>query len=136
MKAAKHVMMAQKQRALFNKKKEEAYNDRDKSKKERVFTFVADYSQNMYLPSFREAQPGETYYYSPVNGYCFGVVGASCRPSQLYAHVYLEDTGKKGGDNVASMLWKQLILKGLIPQDHLIPATAAKEINLVLREVE
>jgi hypothetical protein len=131
MKAAKHVMMAQKQRALFNKKKEEAYNDRDKSKEERVFTFVADYSQNMYLPSFREAQPGETYYYSPVNGYCFGVVDASCRPSQLYAHVYLEDTGKKGGDNVASMLWKQLILKGLIPQDHSIPATAAKEINLV-----
>jgi hypothetical protein len=129
--AAKHVMMAKAQRDLFNDKKQQAYDDRDKPKEERVFTFVADYSQNMYLPNFAGAQPGETYYYSPVNGYCFGVVDASCRPSQLNAHIYLEDQGRKGGDNVASLLWKQLKLKGLIPEDNSKPTTAAKELNLV-----
>jgi hypothetical protein len=44
----------------------------------------------------------------------------------------LEDVGKKGGDNVASMLWKQLKLSGLVPQDNSKPATAAKEINIVM----
>jgi len=131
--AAKHVMMAQKQRELFNWKKEFAYIDRvaEKEKHQSMFTFVADYAQNMYLPSFQGAQPGETYYYSPVNAYCFGVVDASFRPSQLNAHIYLEDVGRKGGDNVASMLWKQLQLKGLIPEDNTKPATAAKELNLI-----
>jgi len=129
--AAKHVMMAKAQRELFNLKKQQAFEDKDKPVDERVFTFVADYSQNMYLPNFAGSQPGETYYYSPVNGYCFGVVDASCQPSQLNAHIYLEDVGKKGGDNVASMLWSQLKIKGLIPEDNSKPATAAKELNLV-----
>jgi hypothetical protein len=81
--AAKHVMMAQKQRELFNMKKHHAYVSRlaEKEKDQSIFTFVADYAQNMYLPSFQGAQPGETYYYSPVNAYCFGVVDASLRPS-------------------------------------------------------
>ena len=130
--AAKHVEMAKLQRELFNKKKEEAFNDRNKPKEDRVYTLVADYAQNMYLPNFASSQPGATYYYSPLNEYCFGVVDASTRPSKLYGHVYLEDLGKKGGDNVASMLWKQLKILGLIPQDNSKPATAAKELNIVM----
>jgi len=129
--AAKHVKMAKLQRLLFNRKKDEAFEDRDKAKEERVFTFVADYSQNMYLPNFAEAQPGETYYYSPLNAYCFGVVDASTRPSKLSAHIYLEDLGKKGGDNVASLLWKQLQLNRLVPTDNSKPSIPAKEINFV-----
>ena len=129
---AKHVEMAQLQRILFNKKKDIAFLDKDKPKEDRVFTFVADYAQNMYLPNFASSQPGATYYYSPLNEYCFGVVDGSTRPSKLYGHIYLEDLGKKGGDNVASMLWKQLKMSGLIPQDNSRPATAAKEINLVM----
>jgi len=124
--------MAKLQRELFNRKKDQAFADRLKAKDDRVFTFVADYSQNMYLPNFAGAQPGETYYYSPLNAYCFGVVDVSTRPSKLFAHTYLEDLGKKGGDNVASMLWKQLKLSGLLPEDSSSrPTTAAKEINFV-----
>jgi hypothetical protein len=129
---ARHVEMAQKQRILFNNKKDIAFLDKDKPKEDRVFTFVADYAQNMYLPNFASSQPGATYYYSPLNAYCFGVVDASTRPSKLYGHIYLEDIGKKGGDNVASMLWKQLKMSGLIPEDNTKPATVAKEINIVM----
>jgi hypothetical protein len=129
--AAKHVKMAKVQRELFNLKKDEAYSDRDKPKQERTFTFVADYSQNMYLPNFAGSQPGETYYYSPLNAYCFGVVDASQRPAKLFAHTYLEDLGKKGGDNVASLLWKQLKYSGLVPEDNSKPDSAANEINFV-----
>ena len=129
---AKHVEMARKQRELFNNKKDLAYLDNNLAKEDRVFTLVADYAQNMYLPNFASSQPGATYYYSPLNEYCFGVVDASERPSKLYGHVYLEDLGKKGGDNVASMLWKQLKILGLIPDDNSRPATAAKEINLLM----
>jgi hypothetical protein len=129
---AKHVEMAQKQRILFNNKKDIAFLDKDKPKEDRVFTFVADYAQNMYLPNFASSQPGATYYYSPLNEYCFGVVDGSTRPFTLYAHVYLEDLGKKGGDNVASMLWKQLKMSGLIPEDNSKPSIAAKEINIVM----
>jgi hypothetical protein len=129
---AKHVEMAQKQRELFNNKKDDAFLDEDEPKEKRVFTLVADYAQNMYLPNFASSQPGATYYYSPLNEYCFGVVDASKRPSKLYGHVYLEDLGKKGGDNVASMLWKQLQILELVPKDNTKPATAAMEINLVM----
>jgi hypothetical protein len=129
---ARHVEMAQKQRILFNQKKDIAFLDKDKVKEERVFTLVADYAQNMYLPNFASSQPGATYYYSPLNTYCFGIVDGSTRPSKLYGHVYLEDLGKKGGDNVASMLWKQLKLMKLIPENNTKPATAAKEINIVM----
>ena len=129
---ARHVEMAQLQRILFNNKKDIAWLDKDKPKEDRVFTFVADYAQNMYLPNFASSQPGATYYYSPLNTYCFGVVNGSTRPSKLFGHIYLEDRGKKGGDNVASMLWKQLKLSGLVPEDNTKPATAAKEINIVM----
>jgi hypothetical protein len=129
---ARHVEMAQKQRILFNQKKDIAFADKDKQREERVFTLVADYAQNMYLPNFASSQPGATYYYSPLNAYCFGVVDASTRPSKLYGHIYLEDLGKKGGDNVASMLWKQLKLIDLIPENNGRPSAPAKELNIVM----
>jgi hypothetical protein len=129
---ARHVEMAQLQRILFNNKKDIAFLDKDKPKEDRVFTLVADYAQNMYLPNFASGQPGATYYYSPLNAYCFGVVDGSTRPSKLYGHVYLEDIGKKGGDNVTSMLWKQLKILGLIPEDNTKPSIAAKELNIVM----
>ena len=125
---ARHVEMAQLQRILFNNKKDIAFLDKDKPKEDRVFTLVADYAQNMYLPNFASSQPGATYYYSPLNAYCFGVVDGNTRPSKLYGHVYFEDIGKKGGDNVTSMLWKQLKILGLIPEDNTKPSIAASSI--------
>lgn len=68
----------------------------------------------MNIPNFSAEQPGATYYYSPLSVYPFGVVDCSTEPSELTAHVFYEGEGKKGGNSVASMIWKQLELSGLI----------------------
>jgi hypothetical protein len=106
--AAEHVKAAKLQRELFNaKKKQPGRSSREQACTERVHTFVCDYSQNLYLPSFAAEQPGETYYYSPMNVYCFGMVEAAS--DELTAMCYLEEEGKKGSNNVASMLWEHLV---------------------------
>ena len=134
--AAKHVMMAKKQRELFNIKKDlatvDAISHPPTPDEHKVLCFVADYAQNMDIPSFRSEQPGETYYYSPLNDYCFGIVDCSHDPCLLTAYNYTEDYAKKGGNNVASMLWIHLCSKKLLPN----PTTdfahkPIKEINLV-----
>jgi hypothetical protein len=108
-KAAEHVKAAKLQRELFNAKKKAARQDLEENKPhpERVHTFVCNYSQNLCLPSFAAEQPGETYYYSPMNVYCFGMVEAAS--DELTAMCYLEEEGKKGSNNVASMLWEHLV---------------------------
>ena len=124
-KAARHVSMARKQRELFNAKKELAKSTATLPARDRVYTFVADFAQNMYLPNFAAEQPGATYYYSPLNVYPFGIVDASKTPTELTAHVFYEGEAKKGGNSVASMLWKQLKMKGLMNGE------CVKEINFV-----
>ena len=124
-KAAHHVMMAKKQRDFFNTKKELAKSTAHLPQEERVFTFVADFAQNMYIPNFAAEQPGATYYYSPLNVFPFGIVDGSTDPTQLTAHVFYEGECKKGGNSVASMLWKELEMKGLMN------GRCAKEINFV-----
>ena len=125
--AAKHVDMARQQRQLFVRKKAEAKEDATKQviQEERCYTFVADFAQNMYLPNFASEQPGATYYFSPLNVYPFGVVDPSGEESQLLVHIYIEGEAKKGGNAVASMIWKTLNMKGLIN------GKTAKEINIV-----
>ena len=99
---------------------------------------MADYAQNSYVPTFNSEQQGETYFYYPANCHVFGVAYASHQPTKLAAHAYTEFDGKKGGNNVAGLLWKQFKLDGLVPQ--VDPTTQdivdkdyvpAKEINLV-----
>ena len=129
--ASEHVQMAKEQRDKFIEQKNSARATKDKPKGERVVTFVCDYSQNLYLPNFGSEQPGETYYYSPLNVYVFGMV--DCSVNKLQAHVYLEGEGKKGGNNVASMVWWQLQHQGLlIPFDQELPSSwiPLKELNL------
>jgi hypothetical protein len=70
--------------------------------------FFCDYCQNLGLPHFGGEQPGDTYYYSPLNVFCFGNVDASCSPEELYAYGYSEDVGAKGGNNVALLPMKAL----------------------------
>ena len=125
--AAKHVAMAKEQRQLFVRKKAEAREDAIKGipQEQRTYTFVADFAQNMYLPNFASEQPGATYYFSPLNVYPFGVVDPSGEQSQLIAHIYIEGEAKKGGNAVASMIWKTLRGKGLL-NGH-----TAKKINVV-----
>ena len=104
--AARHVEMAQRQRQLYQTKKKEAIDSHLLPASERVLCYVADNAQNMCLPNFASEQPGATYYYSPFNVYVFGVVDAS--KDSLTAYMYPEDIGKKGGNNVASLLMKHL----------------------------
>jgi hypothetical protein len=56
-----------------------------------INTLIADYSQNMSLPWFGSNQPGDTYYYTPLIIFIFGVVDVShLDGDHLYAHVYKE----------------------------------------------
>jgi hypothetical protein len=65
---------------------------------------MGDFSQYHPLPHFRAAQPGETYYYSPLGIFIFGLIDLSMKPTKLEARVYHEGEGKKGGNNVALMV--------------------------------
>ena len=72
----------------------------------RKFSYCSDYCQNMDLPHFGSEQPGETYYYSPLNISCFGVTDLST--DVLDSFIYHEGEGKKGGNNVCSLIFKKL----------------------------
>jgi hypothetical protein len=103
--AASHVDKQKKQRDLFNELKAQARSYLDKPKPLQVRTFVADFAQNMGVPNFAAEQPGKAYYLSPLNAFVFGVVDCCTDKTTLAAHTYFETDGKKGGNNVASMLW-------------------------------
>jgi hypothetical protein len=88
--AAKHVEMARAQRQLFVAKKLEAKAKVNLPQEERTYTYVCDFTQNMYLPNFAAEQPGATYYFSPLNVYPFGIVDCGMEPSELTAMVFAE----------------------------------------------
>ena len=115
LKAAAHVKSAIAQRNLANNKVQQAIDDMlaEVPHQQRTYTFIADYCQNFGLPYFGSEQPGETYYFSPLNVNCFGVVDVTLN-NHLHAFVYDEGTGKKGGNNVASLLMKLFESKGLL----------------------
>jgi hypothetical protein len=63
----------------------------------RRYCLVGDYCQNMNAPHFGSKPPGATYYFSPLNVYCFGMVDVAAGTNlKLYAHIYHEGKGKKG----------------------------------------
>ena len=76
--------------------------------------FVGDYCQNMGLPHFGNEQPGETYYYSPLGIYIFGIVNYATE--KMNAYVYHEGVGAKGGNNVCSLVYKNLEDCGIIKE--------------------
>lgn len=109
LKAAKHVEMARIQRQYYQDAKTLSRTTAHLPPSQRSLCIVADYAQNMGVPSFGYEQPGETYYYSPMNAYCFGVVDCTVTlEDHLHAYIYMEDQAKKGGNNVASLLWLHL----------------------------
>ena len=67
------------------------------------YCIVADYCQNAGIPNFGCQQPGNTYYYSPLAMYCFGICDASAVPEELNAFRYTEDQGLKVGNILASL---------------------------------
>jgi hypothetical protein len=121
-----HVRMAKVQRELVNRKIALARETRDYDHSDRTYTFIVDYGQNMELPMFGHEQPGDTYYFSPLTIYNLGVVDVSHpEGDHLYCHIYKEGDGKKGGNNVSSLLMKTLQFLSLLKD------SAGKELNVV-----
>jgi hypothetical protein len=114
--AAEHVKMARTQRMLYQQKVDDAVQDAKVGRphNERRYTFVVDYGQNMELPMFNKEQPGVTYYYSPLSIYNLGMVNHAHVyddgrvTEHLHVHVYHEGIGKKGANNVSSLIMKTL----------------------------
>lgn len=71
---------------------------------ERTVLFFFDYAQTVECPFFGFEQPGDTYYYSPLSMNIFGVADSCDEQETLYTFCYHEGQGRKGGNNVASML--------------------------------
>ena len=86
----------------------------------------------MEIPVFNEEQPGPTYYFSPVGVYNLGVVHHAhvydngTIGKHMYAHVYNEAVGKKGANNVASLIVKTLRQLHLLRDD-----SAGGELNII-----
>ena len=96
----------------------------NKDHSESVYTFVVDYGQNMELPSYRgDSLSNSTYYFSPLSVFNFGVVNHAHvyhdgRVSEhMHAHVYHEGVGKKGANNVASLIIKTLRHLNILCED-------------------
>jgi hypothetical protein len=117
--AAKHCCNAKGQREYFNRLTAEAKeaNYEGMAHIVRRWVLVADYCQNMGIPHFGGEQPGKTYYFSPLSCYCFGAADPLCEQDRLYANLYHEGQGQKGGNNVASLLFKVLKHIGALKED-------------------
>jgi hypothetical protein len=132
--AAEHVKMARAQRALYQAKVADAVADATEGKDhaERRYTFVVDYGQNMELPVYNKEQPGITYYYSPLSIYNLGMVDHAHVyddgrvKEHMHCHVYHEGVGKKGANNVASLIVKTLRGLNLLRED-----SVGGELNIV-----
>jgi hypothetical protein len=127
--AVKHVKMARAQCVLVNEKMSKAKEDAAANTihSERVHTFIVDYGQNMALPWFGTSQLGDTYYYTLLTIFNLGVVDVSHPDGEhLYCHLYKEGDGKKGGDNVASLLMKTLRQLNVLQE-----GCREKELNVV-----
>jgi hypothetical protein len=72
---------------------------------------------------YNKEQPGCTYYFSPMSVYNLGVVNHAhvyndgWTSEHLHSHVYTEGIGKKGANNVASLLLKMLQKLNLLCKD-------------------
>jgi uncharacterized protein YnzC (UPF0291/DUF896 family) len=131
---AVHIKMARVQRSLYQEKVSEAIADAKAgvAHTSRRYTFVVDYGQNMELPVFNTQQPGCTYYYSPLSVYNLGMVNHAHEyedgtvKEHMYAHVYHEGVGKKGANNVASLIVKTLRQLNLLRDD-----SVGGELNII-----
>ena len=63
-----------------------------------------DYAQNLQLTCFGEDQPGDTFYFSPLNIHVFGIVNHSPEHDQMHGYLHHEGEGKKGTYNIASLI--------------------------------
>jgi hypothetical protein len=92
-------------------KEDHAKNVRHANKR---YCLICDYAQNLGIPYFGSEQPGNTYYHSPLTLHLFGIVDISRSPNRLDCYCYHEFTGKKGSNNVASLLMNYLFEHGML----------------------
>lgn len=117
MEAQQHVKDATTQREYANMKMNEAKSFKQTATwEDKKDCLVADYCQNLSMPHQGMTQPGDTYYFSPLTVNCFGTADASFDKPQMRAYVYHEGEGKKGGNNVASLLYKDLYDRGWVDE--------------------
>ena len=109
----KHTDAWMAQRTYVQKNAAEAKNDLENNVTwpNRHDCAVGDYCQNLGMPHFGGEQPGDTYYFSPLTINVFGICDYATK--HLNAYVYTEAEGKKGGNNVASLVHKFLTQKGV-----------------------
>ncbi len=99
---------------------------------DRRYIFVVDYGQNMELPVYNQEQPGVTYYYNSLSVYNLGVVNHAHEyptdegKEHMYVHIYHEGVGKKGANNVASLIMKMQRRLNLLRKD-----SACGELNII-----
>ena len=75
---------------------------------------IVDFCQNVQLPSHKKDQPGEIYFFVPLNIYVLGVVDCNSEKSYLHAYMYTEVEGGKGVNLVVSLIMKYLFDQGLL----------------------
>ena len=75
---------------------------------------IVDFCQNVQLPSHKKDQPGETYFFVPLNIYVLGIVDRNSEKLYIHAYMYTEAEGGKGGNLVASLIMKYLFDRGLL----------------------
>ena len=75
---------------------------------------IVDFYQNVQLPSHKKDQPGETYFFVPLNIFVLGIVYCNSKKDHLHANMYTEAEGGKGGNLVASMIMRYLFDRGLL----------------------
>ena len=75
---------------------------------------IVDFCQNVQLPSHKKDQPGETYFFVPLNIFVLGIVDCNSKKDHLHAYMYTEAEGGKGGNLVASLIMKYLFDQGLL----------------------
>ena len=128
-KAALHVEQAKDQRRLCNERIGEAENDYSAGvphgKARRCL--VVDYCQNVDMPQLGANQPGKTYYLSPLRVFVFGIVNCGLSGGTLDAYVYHEGEGRKGGNNVASMIMLFLEKQGWLSSE-----TAGEQLTIIM----
>ena len=111
-----HVTMAIAQREYVREIEEKAMETKALGHEYRYYALIGDYAQNTGVPGFGGEQPGETYYFSPLWAYLFGLCDLSAESKELTGYCYHEGQGKKGMNNVVSLVMKHLHDKDIIKQ--------------------
>ena len=76
--------------------------------------------QNLSLPNLEGEQPGNTYYFSPLTAYLFGVVDNATDDGddRMRCYTWLEGEADRGANNICSCLLKDFKSRGFLDQEN------------------